>query len=50
MLKFTHSLAYLALSGAHAGACLGIDDTAVKLATAALYLLLAVEAWRGNSP
>ena len=41
MVKFIHTLAYLALSRAYAGACLGIDDTAVKIATTALYLLLA---------
>ena len=48
MFRFTHSLAYLALAGAYAGACLGVDKTAVQAATAVLYLLLAYDEWRGH--
>ena len=45
MLKLTHCLAYLALSGAYTGAGMGFDKTAVLWFTALLYFLLAVEAW-----
>ena len=45
MLKLTHCLAYLALSGAYTGAGLGFDKTGVLWFTAFLYLVLAIEAW-----
>ena len=45
MLKLTHCLAYLALSGAYTGAGLGFDKTGVAVLTAFLYFLLALDAW-----
>ena len=46
MLMFTHTAAYFALSAAYAGSCIGLDKTAVSAATAFLYLLLAIDAYR----
>lgn len=46
MLNLSHALVYLALSGSYLGSCFGLDKTWVAAATAALYLLLAIDEWR----
>ncbi len=49
MFKFLHCAAYLGLSFSYAGASAHLLDKDVLMAaTAFLYLLLAIDEWRGH--
>ena len=45
MMKFTHLICHLALSAAYTGASMGFDKTAIYIAAAIIYLLLALDNW-----
>lgn len=42
MMKLTHPIAYMAISGGYTAQCLGLDKTAAGWLMAALYLALAL--------